>query len=84
MEKTVAAVLVSHRREIAVKVQQVLTEKGCIIKTRLGIHDGVMDKCSEVGLILLELAGTGEENEGLMNELNAIQDVNAKLINLSL
>jgi hypothetical protein len=31
----------------------VLTGWGCMIKTRLGIHEGTMEDCSERGLIIL-------------------------------
>ncbi|OHD19380.1 MAG: hypothetical protein A2086_07000 [Spirochaetes bacterium GWD1_27_9] len=84
MEKTVLLVLLSHRRDEAVKVQQILTEYGCIIKTRLGIHDGVLDKCSEVGLLMLELVGDETEINKLNSSLQAIKGISAKLVKLSL
>ncbi|HOV13733.1 MAG TPA: hypothetical protein PK771_05575 [Spirochaetota bacterium] len=77
-------VLISTRREVAVKVQQVLTDYGCIIKTRLGIHDGVLDKCSEVGLVMLELVGSEKEINELNDKLAIIKGVSAKLVKLSL
>jgi hypothetical protein len=46
-------------------VQKILTQYGCQIKTRLGLHH-VDDKlCSPRGLIILEMCG----DEGLCNEL---------------
>jgi len=84
MEKNVMVVLISTRREVAVKVQQVLTDYGCIIKTRLGIHDGVLDKCSEVGLVMLELVGSEKEINELNDKLAIIKGVSAKLVKLSL
>lgn len=84
MEKTILLILLSNRRETAVKVQQILTDHGCIIKTRLGIHDGVLDKCSEVGLVMLELVGEQEEINELNNKLSGLNGVNAKLVKLTL
>ncbi|HPO49073.1 MAG TPA: hypothetical protein PLO89_02010 [Spirochaetota bacterium] len=84
MEKSVLVILLSNRREVAVKVQQILTDCGCIIKTRLGIHDGVQDKCSEVGLVMLELVGSEKEINELNDKLSGLSGVSAKLVKLSL
>ena len=84
MAKTMLLVLVGKRKETAVKVQQVLTAWGCIIKTRLGIHDGVMDNCSDEGLLILELYGTDEQKEELARKVAVLPGVSSKLVNLSL
>jgi len=63
--KTVMAILVKNRKETADKVQKILTAWGCLIKTRLGLHDGVLDNCSEAGLIVLELVGSPEQHKEL-------------------
>jgi len=84
MAKTILLVLVGKRQETAVKVQQVLTAWGCIIKTRLGIHDGIMDKCSDEGLLILELYGTDEQKEELARKIAVLPGVSSKLVNLSL
>ena len=84
MAKTMLLVLVGKRQETAVKVQQVLTAWGCIIKTRLGIHDGVMDNCSDEGLLILELYGTDEQKEELARKVAVLPGVTSKLVNLSL
>ena len=84
MAKTILLVLVGKRKETAVKVQQVLTAWGCIIKTRLGIHDGVMDNCSDEGLLILELYGTEEQKEELARKVAVLPGVSSKLVNLSL
>ena len=81
--KTVLVVLIHKRRSAAVKVQRILTEFGCIIKTRLGIHDGVIDKCSDTGLLILELAGENKQKKELSGKLNKLSGVKTKLVNLS-
>ena len=47
---------VDHRIDTATEVQKLLTEYGCFIKTRLGLHNVSSNNeyCSEKGLILLE------------------------------
>ncbi len=84
MRKTLVAILVGKRRESAVSVQNILTESGCYIKTRLGIHDGVLTECSDTGLIVLEVVGEKQIHEKLVNKLNTLAGVHAKMVELSL
>jgi hypothetical protein len=83
MKRNVLLVLVSLRKESAVKVQQILTEWGCFIKTRLGLHEGVLDDCTESGLIFLELLGDESKNQELTRKLDLLKGVDAKLVSLS-
>ncbi len=82
MKKSILLVLVGKRKEEAVKVQQILTGWGCMIKTRLGIHDGVLDNCSDSGLVILELVGEDEKKDELTRKLSVLPGVSAKLVNL--
>lgn len=82
MKKSVLLILIGGRKESAVKVQQVLTAWGCIIKTRLGIHDGVLDNCSDEGLLILELHGDQEQREELARKVAVLPGVNSKLVEL--
>lgn len=84
MGKTILLILIGKRKDSAVKVQQILTGWGCIIKTRLGIHDGVMENCSDEGLVICELVGTKEQQEELSRKLAVLPDVSSKLIELSI
>lgn len=83
MAKSILVILVGNRKESAVKVQQILTGWGCIIKTRLGIHDGVMDNCSDEGLLILELHGTEEQRNELTRKVSVLPGVSSKLVELS-
>ena len=83
MDKTILLILIGNRKETAVKVQQILTGWGCIIKTRLGIHDGVLDNCSDEGLLILELYGTVEQKEELARKVAVLPGVSSQLVNLS-
>ncbi|MDD5360633.1 MAG: hypothetical protein PHN88_00760 [Ignavibacteria bacterium] len=82
MSKTVLLILIGNRKEAAVEVQKVLTAWGCLIKTRLGIHDGILDNCSDQGLIMLELYGTQEQKEEVSRKISLIQGVSSKLVEL--
>lgn len=84
MKKTVLLILIGKRNESAVKVQQILTGWGCIIKTRLGIHDGVLENCSDEGLLILELYGTEEQKQELARKVAVLPGVSSKLVELEL
>jgi hypothetical protein len=84
MSKTVLLVLIGKRKDSAVNVQKVLTGWGCLIKTRLGIHDGVLDNCSDEGLLILELVGTKEQKEELARKVGVVSGVTAKLVELEI
>jgi hypothetical protein len=83
-KRNIVAILVEQRDEVAVKVQQVLTAWGCMIKTRLGLHEGVLDKCTQTGLIILEMVGEIEKIEEFMRKLSLIKGVAVKNIILEL
>jgi hypothetical protein len=82
--KTILLVLIGQRKEAAVQVQKVLTGWGCMIKTRLGIHDGVMENCSDQGLLILELAGERKQMDELARKISLIKGVSSKLVDLKL
>ena len=82
MKKSVLVILIGSRKESAVNVQKVLTGWGCMIKTRLGIHDGVLDNCSDQGLLILELVGDDKQKEELTRKVGIIKGVTSKLVEL--
>jgi hypothetical protein len=84
MTKTVVLVMVGNRKESAEKVQHILTGLGCLIKTRLGIHEGVLENCTETGLIILEVVGSEEKKAELERKLGVIPGVAARRIDLTL
>lgn len=82
MKKSILLILIGNRKDEAVKVQQILTGWGCMIKTRLGIHDGVLENCADSGLVILELVGEDEKKQELSRKLSVLPGVSAKLIDL--
>lgn len=84
MKTNVLLLLVNERKQQAPTIQKVFTEWGCLIKTRLGIHSGVLDSCTNTGLIFLELAGEKDKHEEMTKKLNLLPGVTAKLVELEL
>ncbi len=82
-KKTVLLILIGKRKSSAIRVQKILTGWGCLIKTRLGIHDGVLDNCSDTGLVILELVGETSKKKELTRKLGLLSGVKAKLVELS-
>lgn len=56
-------------------VQDLFTEYGCYIKTRLGLHETSDKFCSPNGMILLEMVGPDGTIDELMTKLRAIQGI---------
>lgn len=83
MDKTVMLVLIKSRKDTAGKVQSILTAWGCHIRTRLGLHGGTLDQCTDDGLLFLELVGPADRHEEMARKLNLLPGVSAELVRLS-
>lgn len=83
MCRTVMIILLKQRSKSAVKVQELLTEYGCSIRTRLGLHEVEENLCSDEGLIILQLCASGEEVKEFEKKLNLLEGVKAKTVTLS-
>ncbi len=83
MARTIMLVLIGKRRESAVAVQKVLTDYGCYIKTRLGLHEASETVCSEEGLLFMELIGESEKHQELFGRLKEIKCVSVRLEDMS-
>jgi hypothetical protein len=78
----IMAMLLSKRVESAVEVQKILTQYGCSIRMRLGLHEASKDYCAEEGLIVLHVCGSEEEAAGLERELSSLEGVRVKTLEL--
>lgn len=76
-------VKVGDRPKVAVRVQEVLTQHGCAIRTRLGLHE-FASGCDErdEGLIVLEVTGSSDDIARLKEALEAIESVNVVFVEL--
>ena len=84
MSKSILVILLGNRKDAAVNVQKILTGWGSNIKTRLGIHDIVLNNCPDEGLIIIELVGKNEDNVEICRKLNLLASVKAELVNIKL
>ena len=73
---TIMAIRANNRMVEAQAIQDVLTEFGCMVRVRLGIHDAGLE-CSNEGLILLQLCGEKIDLKFMEDALNAIEGVKA-------
>jgi len=69
---------VTDRVSKAGQVQQILTEYGCSIKTRVGLHEVTETECSPRGLILLEVCGAEATADEMLGKLSAIEGVDVQ------
>lgn len=75
MKRIILGIQIGDREAEAVKVQELLTKHGCIIKTRLGLHEAG-NLCSSKGLIILEfIQGKDDEVAALKSELEKLDEV---------
>jgi len=81
MSRIILGIKVDSRNEDAPSVQKLLTEYGCFIKTRLGLHNASDDRtmCSEDGLILLEfIMNADKEAKELEEKLEKLGGVHVR------
>ena len=57
MTTTIIGICIEDRLENAVKFQKIITEFGCNIKTRIGLHSSMQNVCLNRGIALLEVSG---------------------------
>lgn len=76
---TIMGIKLDNRHTNAVEFQKILTEFGCSIKTRIGLHEVTNNVCSPDGIILLEVI-KNDESENLEKALRAIEGINIQLM----
>ncbi len=69
---------ITNRATQVPRVQQLLSEYGCNIKTRIGLHHVDEQACSPRGLILLEMYGDDATCQELATKLNALEGIELK------
>lgn len=79
MEKHIIfGVHVSDRIHHAPDIQKLLSEYGCNIRTRIGLHEVKEDFCSPNGVMILEMYGDRQKCYELFEKLNNMESVEAK------
>ncbi|HNX15064.1 MAG TPA: hypothetical protein PK854_07745 [Oscillospiraceae bacterium] len=79
----VIGVRMDNRVNNAVKFQETLTKNGCKLRARIGLHEVSEESCSNDGLIILQPCGKKEEVEQLVHDLNKLEGITAKLMDLN-
>lgn len=79
----IIGVRMDNRVNNAIKFQETLTKNGCKLKVRLGLHEVSEDACANDGIIVLQPCGSKEDVETLVNELNNLEGVTARYIDLN-
>lgn len=82
MTYKVVLIKIDHRSSEATKVQGILTQYGCSIKVRLGLHEVSKDFCANDGLVVLEIDAATSELDEMLKALNAVDYVQARLIEM--
>ena len=68
----IVGVHIHNRLQRVPPVQALLSEYGCQIRTRLGLHEASENVCSPHGLLLLELVGDEAKCRELVSRLQAM------------
>ena len=70
--KTILGVHVAQRTKHTAKVQKILSDYGCSIRTRIGLHDAGDGFCSPNGLILLEVVSRAGELAAALGQVPGV------------
>ncbi|MFZ7119845.1 MAG: hypothetical protein ACOWWH_02680 [Eubacteriaceae bacterium] len=70
MSKIIMGIQVENRKDTITQVQNLLTDFGCYIKTRLGLHEASDNRevCSDKGLIILEFINDSQKEAARLEE----------------
>jgi ribose 5-phosphate isomerase len=80
MKRVIMGIQIDKREDVATKVQELLTTHGCIIRTRLGLHE-TGNTCSSHGMIILDFEdGKDKEIAEMLTTLNLFNGVVAKIL----
>lgn len=77
-KRLIFGVHLTNRMTEAPRVQQLFTDYGCNIRTRLGLHNVDDNFCDSKGLLLLEMFGDEATCQELAAKLSAITGVEVK------
>jgi hypothetical protein len=80
MKHIVIGIHIPDRVKQASLVQKVLTEYGCSIRTRIGLHEVCDEFCAINGLLLLEMFGKEDEMDAMVKKLQDIQGVDTQFM----
>jgi metal-responsive CopG/Arc/MetJ family transcriptional regulator len=74
-KKIILGVQVYGRYEHVPNLQQIYTDYGCYIRTRLGLHDVSENVCSRNGVHLLEMFGDDAKIQEFEDKLRGLEGI---------
>lgn len=78
---SVVSLFVWNREEAISEIQDIFSRYGCSIRTRLGINENIDGV--ETGIIILELCGNTDEQQGLVNRLLSLGEARVSALSFS-
>jgi len=69
---TILGIRLENRTQNSTALQKVLSDYGCFIKSRVGLHDVDNGTCATSGTILLEIIGNDNERQEFEAALDAV------------
>jgi len=70
-KQVVIGVYIKDRIQSAEAFQHLLTQYGCSVKTRLGLHDVAKSMCAPGGIIILEMTGDAGQIDEFYNKCSS-------------
>jgi hypothetical protein len=77
-QKVILGVQIGNRVVNVPEVQKVLTQYGCNIKTRLGLHEVDAKACSSTGLLIVETFGPARQIAAFEKALRKIKGLKVR------
>ena len=74
----IIGIYIQDRIKQAADIQKLLTEFGCNIRTRLGLHAAADNYCADYGIIILEMMGAEDEINHLFDKLSRIDGIDVQ------
>ena len=78
----IMGIVIEDRKKFAPAVQEVLTEFGSIIDTRIGLHTGIENFHNNEGFIILNLNDDDKKIDEFVKRLKNIESVRVKNIKI--
>ena len=78
MKRTILGIHVANRVTTVQQLQQIYTNYGCNIKTRIGLHQVSDQMCSPAGLHILEMYGDDDQIREMERQLSSLDGVEVK------
>jgi hypothetical protein len=78
LNQIILGIHVPEREKQAIEVQKIISEFGCYVRARIGLHDVGDKTCSPIGMIILQMACAEKVCTSMVSKLKKIKGVKAK------